>query len=298
MEKTAVKVRRYLISSSILALAASAAGCGGSSGDRLQPTGGVTDTGVTPAPIGGVIQTGGTPTPLGGTPATGGATASAGSTVTSTAPSCAAPFSPPALVTDFSANPDGWHAALAGGKWGTLGVFTGSIFDFAGPKSTTDPATNPTWVQVKATVNQTNQYMVLAGDVAAGDYAGGGMTFDQCVNTTAYSGVQFTLGGTLAGCDLYFYAQTFDEKMPGNGQIGGCTTGCYVFPGKKLPSASGPVTVSFADLTGGQLTTAPAIANEMVGFQWQFNSPAPVGDGGQPGCTGIALTIANVSFVP
>jgi hypothetical protein len=109
--------------------------------------------------------------------------------------------------------------------------------------------------------------------------------------------VQFTLGGTVAGCDLYFYAQTFDEKGSGPGQVGGCTTGCYVFPGVKLTSTTGPVTVHFSDLKGGQLTTATSIANEIVGLQWQFNSPAPVGDAGQSGCTGIALTVTNVSFV-
>jgi hypothetical protein len=34
-----------------------------------------------------------------------------------------------------------------------------------------------------------------------------------------------------------------------------------------------------------------------VGLQWQFQSPAPAGDGGQLGCTGINLTITGVSFV-
>jgi hypothetical protein len=79
--------------------------------------------------------------------------------------------------------------------------------------------------------------------------------------------------------------------------VGGCTSGCYVFPNTKLTSTSGGVTVSFANLSGGQLTTQQAIANEIVGLQWQFQSPAPVGDGGQLGCTGINLTITNVSFV-
>jgi hypothetical protein len=148
-----------------------------------------------------------------------------------------------------------------------------------------------------ATVDTTNQDLVLSGSVAAGDYAGGGMSFDACVNTTTYTGVQFTLGGTTAGCDLYFQVQTFDEKPAGLGQVGGCTTGCYAFPGTKLTSTSGAVSVPFANLTGGQLTTEPSIANEIVGLQWQFQSPAPVGDGGQVGCTGINLTITNVSFV-
>jgi hypothetical protein len=174
---------------------------------------------------------------------------------------------------------------------------TGSIFAFAGSASTFDANDPQDRKTMSASVDTTNQDLVLAGTVAASDYAGGGMSFDQCVNTTVYTGVQFTLGGTVAGCDLYFYAQTFDEKGSGPGQVGGCTTGCYVFPGVKLTSTTGPVTVHFSDLKGGQLTTATSIANEIVGLQWQFNSPAPVGDGGQSGCTGVALTVTNVSFV-
>ncbi len=276
MENMAVNVRRYLIISSILALAASAAGCG-SGGGRPGANGG--STGPETTASGGTLANG-------GTPGNGGATANGGTTGTSTAPNCATAFTPsPALITDFSSGPAGWHAAIGGGKWGTVGAFTGSIFGFAGTNST-----------MAASVDQTNQYMLLAGNVAAGDYAGGGLSFDQCVNTTTYTGVQFTLGGTPAGCDVYFYAQTFDEKMPGSGQIGGCTSGCYAFPGTKLASASGVMSVPFSALSGGVLTTAPAISNEMVGLQWQLNSPAA--DGGNLACTGIALTVTNVSFVP
>ena len=283
MENIAVNVRRYLIISSILALAASATGCG-SGGDRPGANGGTTGT---PEATGGVLANGGTPG-NGGVLGNGGAPGNGGATGTSTAPTCVAAFTPtPALITDFSASPAGWHAAIGGGKWGTVGAFTGSIFGFAGSSST-----------MAASVDQTNQYMLLAGDVAAGDYAGGGLSFDQCVNTTAYTGVQFTLGGTDAGCDVYFYVQTFDEKMPGSGQIGGCTSSCYVFPGTKLTSASGVMSVPFSALSGGQLTTAPAISNEMVGLQWQFNSPPPQLDAGQSGCAGIKLTVTNVSFVP
>jgi hypothetical protein len=149
-----------------------------------------------------------------------------------------------------------------------------------------------------AAVDTTNQNLALSGSVAAGDYSGGGLSFDVCVNTSTYTGVQFTLGGTVAGCDLYFDVQTFDEKPAGTGQVGGCTlSSCYVFPNTKLTSTSGVVSVPFANLSGGQLTTEPAIANEIVGLQWQLQSPAPVGDGGQLGCTGINLTITNVSFV-
>jgi hypothetical protein len=146
-------------------------------------------------------------------------------------------------------------------------------------------------------VDTTNHDLLLSGSVVAGDYAGGGLSFDSCVNSPAYTGVEFTLGGNTAGCDLLFQVQTFDEKPGSKTQVGGCTSGCYSFPGTKLQSSSGAVTVKFADLSGGQLTTQASIANEIVGLQWQFQSPAPIGDGGQPGCTGINLTITSVSFV-
>jgi len=61
-------------------------------------------------------------------------------------------------------------------------------------------------------------------------------------------------------------------------------------PSVKLTSTSGPITVAFSTLTGGQLVVATALQDEIVGLQWQFQSPAPVGDAGQPGCDGINLT--------
>jgi hypothetical protein len=289
MEKTAVNVRLYLIISSVMALAASAAGCGGSSGDRLQPTGGVTDTGGTPAPTGGVIETGGTPvatggtpTPLGGTPATGGTT---GASVTPTVLACNPGIQPATpLLTDFSAMAAGWHAAA--GKWGTIGNLTGSGFNYASTGSTMN------WKVDTAAEN-----FVLYGNVMApGGYGGGGMSFDQCVNTAVYTGVQFTLGGTTAGCALKLQVQTYSQQAVANG--GGCVANCYGFPSETLATTTGPVVVKFADLAGtGQPATAAAIAQELIGLQWQFESPPPVGDAGQPDCTGINLTIDNVSFV-
>jgi hypothetical protein len=146
-------------------------------------------------------------------------------------------------------------------------------------------------------VDLINQNLVLSGNVAPADFGNGGLSFDRCVNSSTYTGVQFTLGGTVAGCNLRFQVQTFDEKPAGDNQVGGCTANCYVFPSTVLQTTTGVVTVRFADLTGGQLTTASAIANEIVGLQWQLESPAPVGDGGQLGCTGVKLTVDDVSFI-
>ena len=292
MEKTAVKVRRYLIISGMLALAASAAGCGsggtrpGVGGTTGTPettgTGGTTGTPDT-TPGGGT--TGPATTAAGGTMAPGGTTGAAGTTATSVGLSCTPGISPATpLLTDFSATAAGWHPAA--GKWGTVGNLTGSGFNYASTGSTMS------WKVDTAAEN-----FVLYGDVMApGGYGGGGMSFDQCVNTSTYTGVQFTLGGNVQGCALKFQAQTYSQQATANG--GGCVSSCYGFPTAVLTSTSGPVVVKFTDLAGtGQPATAAAIAQELIGLQWQFESPPPVGDGGQPNCTGISLTIDSVSFV-
>jgi hypothetical protein len=166
-------------------------------------------------------------------------------------------------------------------KFGT-GAVIGGIFGYGG----TSPSST-----IAASVDSAGHTLVLAGSVLAKDYAGGGLSFDECVNASAYSGVQFTLGGSTGGCDLIFNVQTFDEKPAGTNQVGGCTSGCYSFPNVKLTSTSGPVTVPFSTLSGGQLIVATALQNEMVGLQWQFQPS------GATGCDGINLTITNVSFV-
>jgi hypothetical protein len=123
------------------------------------------------------------------------------------------------------------------------------------------------------------------------------MSFDQCVNTSTFTGIQFTLGGTTGGCNLRFEVQSFSQQSVDNG--GGCPKGasCYSFPSELLQSTTGPIVVKFADLAGtGQPAAAADLAKELGGLQWQFESPAPVGDAGQMGCTAISLTIANVSF--
>ena len=81
------------------------------------------------------------------------------------------------------------------------------------------------------------------------------------------------------------------------GGVTGFGDGCAA-TGGWTAGTTGAVTVRFADLSGGKLTTMAALANEIVGLQWQFQSPAPAGDAGQLGCAAIKLTVDDVSFVP
>jgi hypothetical protein len=197
------------------------------------------------------------------------------------------------LITDFS----DWDATA--GKWGMLGNLRGSKFSYNDGRAST------------MTVTVESASMLFSGTVSPmagedggpgmGGYAGGGMSFDACVNTTLYSGIKFTLGGSTAGCDLSFQIQTYSQQATSN--RGGCDSSisgnCYHFPQATVPFAAGSTTVTFAQLEGtGMPTTAAAFKAEMVGLQWQFQSAAGVDGGLQVDCTGIAMTVDDVELVP
>jgi hypothetical protein len=265
-------------------------GCGGGSGaTRPGSTGGTTGTGT-----GGTTGTGGA----------GGATSAGTGGTSSTATLNCSPGVNPAspMLTTFTSSgttPD-WNNVS--GKWGTTGNLTGSVYAYQGSKSGTSA--------FKASVDTTAGVLnigtaagtgVTGGMIAAGDYAGGGLSFSQCVNTTTYTGVTFTLSGTAGGCDVYFQAQTFDEQGASNG--GGCpsTASCYSFPQLKVVSAPADptgtaITVKFTDLMGGEPDAGAAIAMQLVGLQFQLQSTSPVGDAAQTGCSNVELTIDNVAF--
>jgi hypothetical protein len=185
------------------------------------------------------------------------------------------------LLTDFS--PNYWNAAT--GKWGVASNLTGSWSSYKGAMALT---------AIAGAV--TNQSLTLTGTIAAGDYAGMAMSFDACVNTTTYTGFQFTLGGSTAGCDVVFEVQTFSQQTIG--AHGGCTgagTTCFQFPKLKVAVSATPITVHFSDLVGtGLPVTAAGIAAEIVGLEWQLQQPPGTP---QAPCQNINLSIDNVQFV-
>jgi hypothetical protein len=255
-------------------------GCGSSGTGRPGSTGGTTGAAGTAA------GTGGTATGTGGT-ATGTGGAAGATALTCTANPTTA------LLTNFgSASGDG--GVTASGQWGTLGQLTGHTFGYKGAM------TNDAGVMssVTATIDRTAMDLQLQGTVVAGDYAGGGMSFDTCVNSTMWTGIQFTIGGTTDGCNLAFQLQTLSQE--GTSNKGTCTSSCYNFPNKTItvPATPTPMTILFSDLAGTGMPADPAAFEmEMFGLQWQFTSAAPVGDGGiQMGCS-PNITITNVSWV-
>jgi len=263
-----------------LAAATAVVGCGGATGG-MRAVGGASGSGA-----GG--QTGG----LGGMAIDAGM---GGSTVVPLdCPNGVNPSAP--LLTDFSAT--SWSNNA--GKWTSAGMdLTGSKYSNGGGKTDTDAGVT---TMMTNNVDTTAGNFVLTGAVAPGDYAFGLLAFDKCVNLSAntqYTGIQFTLGGNAAGCDLYFFLQTFEQQ--GDVNKGGCPAGnsCYNFPRKKItvPSPAAPVTVLFSDMMDTGIPTSPsAMKAEIVGLQWQFQSPPPPDGGTQPACTGISVTLDDVGF--
>lgn len=199
---------------------------------------------------------------------------------TSPALTCSPGVSPAnPVITNFSAG-EGWCASS--GKWGTKGNLVGGLFSYKG-----------TMTGTKASYSVVDGVFHLMGDVMPADYAGGGLAFDACVNTTTYTGVQFVLGGNAQGCNMQLQIQTYSQQASEN--RGGCVQdagACYGFPRFFLPGEGGTIKVLWADVQGSGMPDAPAqIAGEVVGLQIQLQA-----DSGAP-CTGFDVTLDDVRFV-
>ncbi len=137
----------------------------------------------------------------------------------------------------------------------------------------------------------------FSGQVVPSDnatYAGGGIHFDSCLNTTTYKGVQFTLTGNTGGCTVYFEVQTYSAQ-PIN-ERGGCASYCFDYPRIAVTPRSTPITVYFAELVGtGVPSSAAGIASEVMGLRWQIELPSGI-DAGVTTCT-FDLAVDDVKLV-
>ncbi|HEY6477454.1 MAG TPA: hypothetical protein VI456_12810, partial [Polyangia bacterium] len=197
---------------------------------------------------------------------------------------------PDGLITDFS-TPQ-WN--MASGKWCDADGLRGSLFAYSGPATTSTSA---------AVVDTTAQNLKLNVTVAAMGYAGGGVSFDSCVNAAAFTSVQFTAtltAGSLAGCSWQVQVQTQDER-PSNATSpsgGTCNpdagASCYRYPAVAnlaLPTATA-TTYAEPFTTFSNPASSPIMTRtQVIGVQWQVNSASS----GTGTCT-AELRIDNVTF--
>ena len=116
--------------------------------------------------------------------------------------------------------------------------------------------------------------------VAAGDYAGAGVSFAVCATVAEFTQVQFTISGSIGDCALELQLKTFDQTPTTGDPPGGCdssTTSCYGYPAFKqivVPTSTATDVVKpLADFSGW----SAANARQVVGLQWQLTK-APASD--------------------
>jgi hypothetical protein len=225
-----------------------------------------TATGGTPAATGGADQGSGgtTGTSAGGT--TGSGTAGSGA--------CTHTPAPKPMITDFS-NFQTNDCSVSGCNWGLAanGDLTGGTFTYKGPEALSGSIT------INPIVDTTEGNLHLTASVPGGGYAGFGFWFGPCVSAAAFTGITFTIGGTLGGGSAEFQLQTSkDYPIDTINAKGECTgswsQGCASNKSAvSVPATATPVTLLWTVLTGGQ-PEATVDPSEILGVQWQFNCPA------------------------
>src|SRR5262249_195338 len=180
------------------------------------------------------------------------------------------------------------------GKWCDAHGLDGIVFSYMGTGSTAAVAVD----------TATPRNLKLNFTVTAGQYAGGGLIFDSCVNATSFTSLQFTAlitSGSLSGCAWQVQVQTQDERpstetSPAGGTCNSTTTTCYQYPAYAIAAAP-PLTpaapmVFTAPFTGFTNTLGSVIRTQIVGLQWQVNSSQGTG-----ACT-VERRIDDIKFIP
>jgi hypothetical protein len=185
------------------------------------------------------------------------------------------------LVTDFSAAD--WDTVSE--KWCNAEGVDGTLLYYNGPSSMSD-------------ANVELASLRLDFTVTAGQYAGGGLTFDSCVNVTGFDSLSYRatlISGSLSGCSLVVQLETQDQRptTATNPTGGTCTTNCFRFPTATgtLPTATAttytlPISTSFSNPVGSM------VRPQIVGLHWQANSA----NSGTTGCT-ASIRIDDIKFV-
>jgi len=195
-------------------------------------------------------------------------------------------------VTDFG--PADW--STTNGKWCDASGLQGSRFSYSGGPDGMSTNMNA--------VDTAMGNLLLTLTAGSAGYAGGGITFEGCVDVSTYNAISFTAfvsSGAVTGCNFKVQMRTFEQLPTSNNPPGGCDPdagSCYGFPASPnltLGMSAQTFTVKFADMTGA--THVNPIPGQLVGLQWQLESGMAMTEGGaQPICT-ADIRIDDIAFV-
>jgi hypothetical protein len=155
---------------------------------------------------------------------------------------------------------------------------------------------------IKPTYSTDGSALNVSTDVppAAGpQYLGTTLYFNSCLDASFYSGVQFTISGSITGCELVFGVNDIIHDDHASDSKGTCDAGsnCYA-PNMvvAMPVTSSPTVMQIPWITaGGSVPNVPLNTSQLVGVQWQFNI-APTPDGGTPENCTAQVQIKDVKF--
>ncbi len=139
---------------------------------------------------------------------------------------------------------------------------------------------------------------------ASANYEGVGLYYNDanCLNATAYTGIQFDFSGTLGGCAMQlgasFSGDASQSSNPMRGNCAGTDSNCYgpsydvTAKALAATTASPTIQVPFGSLGGGKPISS-LDPQTILTVQWQLSSPAGATDGGA--CS-ANFTVENVKF--
>jgi hypothetical protein len=305
MRKAAVTIFSFSMAAGVVGVLAM--GCGGSQGSRTGVAGNVGTAGNT-----GTAGSSGPGTA--GTTGGAGTTGSAGSgSAYSCSPASTLDCTGPGLITYKPA--DGTITSWSAQEWSnTAGKFCnatglrGAIYGYNDGHAAVDGGGVSSNSQNVDT--STTRFLVLNFDAEAAGWAGGGLSFDSCVNATAFNALQFTAtvtAGSLANCQFQVGLATQDERPttqtspPGGTCDPNGSSSCYRYPTVMSladPGASGMTyTLPFSTFMMSTPTSSVPPQQQMVGIQWQVNDAAPAADGGAQMPCVVSIAIDDIKFV-
>ena len=176
----------------------------------------------------------------------------------------------------------------------------GGIVTFGPPGILGGPG-SPTYSVTGGTLNITESALATSVD----QHVGVDVSFDKCIDASAFTGVQFTISGSFSGCSIGYATadsehadSTFSPGIPNaTGPAGSYAPSAQLTAAQVTPT---PMTISMPFHGAGAPSYGnPAVAvdpTKLGGVEWAFTIPAAAaGDGGTPMCT-ATLTIDNVRF--
>jgi hypothetical protein len=136
---------------------------------------------------------------------------------------------------------------------------------------------------------------------SAPQYVGAGLYFASCIDASAFTGVAFSISGTMSGCTMQF--ATGDDQHQDPTTTPGFAAGVPGGYPPQTPISAGDVTVApqvvkvpFAGTTIAGNPATPLDPRKAIFVLWQLTIPSATPTDGAPAACTADLTIDDVTF--